>query len=238
MYRRFGAPSASVVGRHAAFSSVALERAMSLTRPSIDHPATAPKAGEKLEDSDPRVCWREYWDFAKHRPYYHNLITNEVVPNPPQGMPTRFGKHWVSQGYDVDHDGKIQETTPEVADTHKAKKGLKGKLAVYGAGGLLLYLIVHNICLAIIFGALYIFNVDLISVAKEYGLGLSKEDKKEATKKTFVGTFITAVALNKMLVPLQLLTTLGMAPFLAARLTPAANTAMAHVTRMRKSVGF
>jgi hypothetical protein len=210
---------------------------MSLTRPSVRHPATPPKAGEQLEDTDPRVCWREYWDFADHRPYYHNLITNEVLPNPPEGMPTRFGKHWVKSGYNVDEAGHVRQPTPE--ETSKtAHKGMKGKLAMYGAGGLLLYLIIHNICLAIVFGALYVFDVDLLTLAKDYGFGFNKEEKKEATKKTFIGTFITAVAFNKMFVPVQLVTTLAMAPFLAARLTPFANVAMGYVTNMRKAAGF
>ena len=238
MHRIVAAHSPAVLGRHAAFSSVALERAMSLTRPSVRHPATAPKAGEQLEDTDPRVCWREYWDVAAQRPYYHNLTTNEVVPNPPEGMPTRFGKHWVTKGYNVDDLGHVREPTPEDLQKNAHSKGMKGKLAMYGAGGLLLYLIIHNICLAIVFSALYVFDVDLLTLAKDYGLGFSKEDKKEANKKTLIGTFITAVAFNKMFVPVQLLATLAMAPFLAARLTPFANVAMGYFTTMRKAVGF
>ncbi|SCU67877.1 Protein of unknown function (DUF1279), putative [Trypanosoma equiperdum] len=115
--------------------------------------------------------------------------------------------------------------------------GLKHKLAAYGAGGLLLYLIVHNILLAIIFFTLYFLHIDVVAYARSYGFKVGKEDGTSEAPSTDVDSgngkgekkypsFWTALALsillNKLLVPLEVAVTVVLAPRLVPRLQPIA----------------
>lgn len=92
----------------------------------------------------------------------------------------------------------------------------KKQLAAYGATGLLWYLIVHNVFLACVFSCIYFLNIDLVSLARSYGFHVNSDEGKipETEKKrrpSVWQTLITAIVLNKLLVPVQILVTIGTA---------------------------
>jgi hypothetical protein len=98
---------------------------------------------------------------------------------------------------------------------------LKQKLAAYGGGGLILYLIIHNACLLSVFVCIRFLGIDVIGAARSWGFHV-----KSSENTNVFGAFITAVLLNKMLVPLQLFVTILMAPKFVPVLQPlAANLA-------------
>lgn len=123
---------------------------------------------------------------------------------------------------------------PPPEGTDPAKMTMKQRIGLYGTAGLVLYLIIHNILLACIFITLYVFEVDLVSIARGWGYELKflpggkhtpKEESEEAAAveeisndPSIIATFITAVALCKLVVPFQLTITLALCPTLAPRL--------------------
>jgi len=200
--------------------------AQRLVTPSPQFPAT----GEgPANSSDPAVVWREYWSAEHVRPYYHNLATNETAWTVPVGFPTRYASFHKREGCTLDADDRV--VTAVVADApggtvreaqaqpQAAAEGssLKKQLAQYGAGGLLLYLIIHNISLATVFLLLWVFDVDLVGKIKAMGIYVPGGDKPHSG---IVATFILAVGINKTMVPVQVLATLGLAPRFVHRLQP------------------
>ncbi|CUG06477.1 GPI-anchored surface protein, putative [Bodo saltans] len=213
----------------------ALDAAKRIARPSADHPATG-AAENVLSLSDAAIEWREYWSPEDEQPYYHNIKTQVVTWDVPEGFPTRFpAHHKFNENFKIDSNGRVQAASTD--KTNEAVQGaslsLKQKLALYGSGGLLLYLIIHNICLTFVFVSIYFLEWDLVGVAQSYGFNIKKShgsadvDASGATdtkrKGSFLGTFVTAVLLNKMTVPLQVVATLGLAPRFVPLLTPIAN---------------
>lgn len=216
--------------------SPALDAAERLVNPTPATPATGPPG---LAPDDPRVVWREYWSVADEAPYYHNLKTNEVTWFIPEGFLTRFPNfHAANDELVVGTDGRVTravegEEAPSTPSVQKALT-LKQKLALYGSGGLLLYLIIHNVCLFTVFVSIYVLEIDLVGFARSYGFNIKKssdigDDQKR--KPGFLSTFFTAVLLNKMTVPGQLLLTLLLAPRFVPTLQPFANRAIPALKR-------
>lgn len=90
----------------------------------------------------------------------------------------------------------------------------KKQLAANGATGLLWYLIVHNFFLACVFSSMYFLNIDLVSIARSYGFHVSSDEGKsreaeKVNRPSFWKTLITAIVLNKLLVPVQVVVTIG-----------------------------
>ncbi|KAK7199648.1 hypothetical protein NESM_000009900 [Novymonas esmeraldas] len=209
--------------------------------PSQEFPATWSE-DEPLAPSDPRVHWREHYSLDAEKPYYQNVRTMEVTWKIPDGFVTRFPRLYASSGYRVDANGAVFSSTastgltpPEAAAAATAPAAgagvktltLKQRLAAYGAGGLLWYLIVHNISLAGVFACLYIFRIDLIGLARSYGFDVKRSDEvvvSEKKRPPFWKTFVLSIILNKMLVPLHLLVTVTSAPLLVPRLEPIARS--------------
>ena len=234
--------------RHCALQSAALSAAERIANPSQATPASGP-AGGVLSPEDPRIVWREHWCVAKKVPYYHNMLTNETTWDVPEKFVTRFPTYHkeLNQKVQVQADGTVQylpsdgsvPTTEMPLDM--ANLPLKKKLALYGSGGLILYLIIHNIFLSCVFCSMYFFGIDLVHIARSYGFNAKEAEASsemggdtKAVKKapTFVGTFVTAVILNKMTVPFQLLLTLTLAPRVVPKLQPLANRLIPKLKRM------
>ncbi|KAG5494582.1 hypothetical protein JIQ42_02194 [Leishmania sp. Namibia] len=207
--------------------------------PNQEFPATWSE-DEPLSPSNPRVCWREHYSLDADKPYYQNIHTMEVTWVIPEGFVTRFPRLYASNGYRVDAKGAVfrLSTAPEtpakgttgatVAKEAGVKTvSLKQRLAAYGAGGLLWYLIVHNISLACVFTCLYVFRIDLIDLARSHGFDVKRSDEvpvNEKKRPPFWKTFVLSIILNKMLVPLHLLLTVTSAPLLVHRLEPIATS--------------
>ncbi|GET91373.1 hypothetical protein, conserved [Leishmania tarentolae] len=207
--------------------------------PSQEFPATWSEE-EPLSPSNPRVCWREHYSLDAQKPYYQNIKTMEVTWDIPEGFVTRFPRLYASHGYHVDATGAVfrssggsQTPADGTADTTAAKEAgvkapsLKQRLAAYGAGGLLWYLIVHNISLACVFTCLYVFRIDLIGLARSYGFDVKRSHEvsvNESKCPPFWKTFVLSIILNKILVPLHLLLTVTSAPLLVHRLEPIATS--------------
>ncbi|RNE99292.1 hypothetical protein TraAM80_08261 [Trypanosoma rangeli] len=227
-----------------------VDLALRVINPCREFPAT--QVGVELPDhSDPCVLWREYYSFDHCRPYYHNLLTNTTTFELPSGFMTRFALFCRRQGHHVDGETRVYRQTAAEGSGGSDKGAPEGpggeggspvppgeggslttkqKLAAYGGGGLLLYLIVHNILLACIFFSLYFLHVDLVGVARSYGFRVGSDktesddggnaavDKRKSP--SFWATLGASVVLNKLLVPLEVAATLMMAPVLVPRLQP------------------
>ncbi|KAG5470438.1 hypothetical protein LSCM1_01682 [Leishmania martiniquensis] len=207
--------------------------------PSEEFPATWSE-DEPLSASNPRVCWREHYSLDAEKPYYQNIETMEVTWDIPEGFVTRFPRFYASSGYRVDARGAVFRSSAApgapadgTAGAAVAKEAgvkavsLKQRLAAYGAGGLLWYLIVHNISLACIFTCLYVFRIDLIGLARSHGFDVKRSDEvavNEKKRPPFWKTFVLSIILNKMLVPLHLLLTVTSAPLLVHHLQPIARS--------------
>lgn len=240
---RFGSSSSSSATNSVSDSASgvlpAVDLAQRVTNPSPAFPASW-SVDEPLPPDDPRVVWKEYYSLAEEKPYYHNVNTNETTHDIPEGFVTRFPKLYKRSGFTVDENGAVHRggggdgdaETVDEQRTAGAKKKLTGKqkLAAYGGGGLLWYLIVHNVCLATIFSLLFFLKIDLVAVARSYGFNVKvkrSEQVDEISKPTnrsppFFKTLVLSVVLNKLLVPVQLVFTLATAPFLVHRLEPIA----------------
>ena len=115
---------------------------------------------------------------------------------------------------------------PAGGDATEGKKttagplGLKARVAAFGGAGFLLYLIVHNTSLFIVFTMMYVFGFDLVALAKSYGIAIPSS---LGAGGGLFANFLVAVALNKTLVPVQLVITIALAPRFAPMLQPAAS---------------
>lgn len=226
--------------------------------PSSLFPASWGK-DEPLVPSDPRVCWREHYSLDTQRPYYQHVQTMEVTFDIPEGFVTRFPRLYMTNGFRVDERGAVHRITSEgnasgaggagdngSSDTAVKQRGgsgvksmtLKQKLAAYGAGGLLWYLIIHNISLACVFTCLYVLRIDLISLARSYGFNVKMEsaDVDPNRRPSFWKTLVLSIVLNKLLVPVQLLFTVTTAPLLVHRLEPFAATLFPKMKAIVQSV--
>ena len=103
-----GVTSTDAVGTRKMWTTP-LEAATRLVDPSAAHPATGATSvtpseldASKSASSDaanspggvPREQWREHWDLESKRPYYHNLVTNELSWNRPVGFDSRFAFYY------------------------------------------------------------------------------------------------------------------------------------------------
>lgn len=211
--------------------------------PSQEFPATWSE-DEPLAPSDPRVLWREHYSLDQEKPYYQNVKTMEVTWQIPEGFVTRFPRLYEANGYRVDAkgavfraagDAAVQESAPASGEAATGVKDmtLKQRLAAYGAGGLLWYLIVHTVSLFGVFACLYVFRIDLIGIARSYGFDVKRSSDMQLSENhrpPLWKTFLVSIILNKMMVPLHLLVTVFTAPLLVHRLEP---IAAAVLPRMR-----
>lgn len=215
--------------------------------PDADFPATWSK-DEPLDPSDPRVSWREHFSLEEEKPYYENVATGEVTYDIPDGFVTRFPRLYRRNGFQLNERGAVfhdrpgsSSSAPSAEGTVEGQRGagtmktltLKQKLAAYGGGGLLWYLIIHTFCFSVIFSCLFFLRIDLVSLARSYGFnvpqrGSRKEDmdlvenELQRRRPPFFKTFVLAIILNKMIAPIQMAFTLATAPFLVHRLEPVA----------------
>ncbi|AIO00934.1 hypothetical protein LPMP_320470 [Leishmania panamensis] len=220
--------------------------------PSQEFPATWSE-DEPLSPSNPRVYWREHYSLDAGKPYYQNIKTMEVTWDIPEGFVTRFPRLYASNGYRVDERGAVfrPSTTPEAPaagtpGTTVAKEAgvksvsLRQRLATYGAGGLLWYLIIHNISLTCVFACLYVFRIDLIGLARSYGFDVKRSDEvavNEKKRPPFWKTLVLSIIFNKMLVPLHLLFTVTSAPLLVHRLEPIATSLFPKIAGFVRNFG-
>ncbi|KPA84539.1 hypothetical protein ABB37_01078 [Leptomonas pyrrhocoris] len=204
--------------------------------PSQEFPTTWSE-DEPLAPSDPRIVWRELYSLDAEKPYYQNVKTMEVTWDIPDGFVTRFPRLYKSNGYRVDERGAVfrSQATAAAVDDTATKPGaktdgvnaltLKQRVATYGAGGLLWYLIIHSISFFGVFTCLYVFRIDLIGMARSYGFDVKRTADvpvSENKQPPFWKTFVVSIVLNKMLVPAHLLITVTTAPILVHRLEPIA----------------
>lgn len=216
-------------------------------QPSQEFPATWGE-DEPLAPSDPRIAWRELYSLDAEKPYYQNIKTMEVRWEIPEGFVTRFPRLYEANGYRVDERGAVFSAATDATDGSASAAGgptaggaatalpgaktdgvkaltLKQRMAAYGAGGLLWYLIVHSISFCCVFACLYVFRIDLIGLARSYGFDIKRSTEvavMENKRPPFWKTFVVALVLNKMMVPAHLLITVTTAPFLVHRLEPVA----------------
>mmetsp|Transcript_36198 Transcript_36198/g.42309 ORF Transcript_36198/g.42309 Transcript_36198/m.42309 type:complete len:247 (-) Transcript_36198:256-996(-) len=123
---------------------------------------------------------------------------------------------------------------------------LKQKLALYGSGGLLLYIIIHDIFLFFIFTGMYVMGLDLVGVATSYGFNVihahddspsegtattAEGTNAEGKKPSFFATLLTALVLTKLFAPIQLPLTLLLAPRFVPLLEPFANRVIPKIKR-------
>ncbi|CCW62712.1 unnamed protein product [Phytomonas sp. EM1] len=192
---------------------------------------------ESLSSVDSLICWREHYSLEHGKPYYHNVETNETTFQIPEGFATQFPLYYSKNGFHVDRHGVVHHlsnvTSTESNDnglnisSGRSSLSLRQKLTAYGAGGFLLYLIIHNIGFAIVFTCMYFFSIDLPGLARSYGFNISDKKNdvvqgKKHERSPFWGTFLLSVVLNKILIPLHLAFTIGVAPLLVHRLEPIA----------------
>ncbi|EPY28388.1 hypothetical protein STCU_03991 [Strigomonas culicis] len=210
--------------------------------PSQAFPTTWSDA-EPLAPTDPRILWREHFSLADDKPYYENIKSGEVTFQIPDGFVTRFPMLYQRSGYTIDERGAVHATEGAAASVSgkpdgsttaagtdpNAKKHVttRQRLAAYGGGGLLWYLIVHNIFLTTIFSCIYFLRIDLVAVARSYGFSVKRsEEVKEVSdvrkRPPFFKTLLLSIVLNKMMVPIQLAFTVATAPLLVKRLEPIA----------------
>uniref|UniRef100_A0A7S1PJZ6 WW domain-containing protein n=1 Tax=Neobodo designis TaxID=312471 RepID=A0A7S1PJZ6_NEODS len=203
-------PSSSV---RRVLSSESIDAARRLTNPNREYPATGEAPAPDANAA--RVMWREHWDLLERKPYYHNLVTNETTWRMPAGFPTRFTEFYSQLSEEHAHG---MRTADHLNAAHAAatsgtpipKRTLQQRLADYGPSGFALYFIIHFVGFLLCY-ALLAFGVDLGSVA--HSLGFEVASSSAGTKGA---TIMGAIALNKLLVPLQILLTVALAP----RLTP------------------
>ncbi|CCW70544.1 unnamed protein product [Phytomonas sp. Hart1] len=203
----------------------------------IQFSSTKNNEDESVSSFDPLIYWREYYSLEHAKPYYHNIQTNETTFQIPKGFPTQFPLYYSKNGFNVDGHGVVhhlsKSTTTEGngngSNTQNGSSGLslRQKLAAYGAGGVLLYLIIHNISFVVVFTCIYFFHMDLPGLARSYGFNISdkKNDTVEGKKNErspFLRTLLLSIVLNKILIPFHLALTIGAAPFLVHRLEPIA----------------
>eukprot|EP00796_Vickermania_ingenoplastis_P013368 gene13368-9196_t len=188
--------------------------------PSQQFPATL-SDHEPVPPSDPRVLWKEHFCSEKQQPYYHNIATDEVTFQVPNGFVTRFPLFYKRNGFEVDASGAVRRDDSQTNTASESPQGTpashlshKQKLAAYGAGGILWYLIVHNLSLISVFSCIYFFNIDLLSIARSYGFHVPLSDRAGPIggRPSFLKSLLLAIVLNKLLVPVQLLVALASAP--------------------------
>ncbi|KPI89588.1 hypothetical protein ABL78_1253 [Leptomonas seymouri] len=207
--------------------------------PSQEFPATW-SADEPLVPSDPRVVWRELYSLDLRKPYYQNIKTMEVQWEIPEGFVTRFPRLYESNGYRVDERGAVFRSDAPVATAAAVGEAavgpeanidgvrtltLKQRMAAYGAGGLLWYLIIHSASFFGVFTCMYVFRIDLIGMARSYGFDVKRTAEvpvDEDIRPPFWKTFVVSIVLNKILVPAHLLIAVTTAPFLVHHLEPIA----------------
>ena len=208
-----------------ALQSIAIEQATRLVHPTPEHPAT----GDPVKDpTNPRVVWREHWSLAYRKPFYHNLMTNEVSWDLPKGFPSRFDNYWrqlaTENPKEAERQGVIikdvseatgtlaaaklsTEGAPEVTITRKLT--MKEQIMQYGHIGFILYGIIHFGMLFCVWMAIYM-GLDLGSVARKLGFNVDTEKKQ-----SLMATLVVAIAVNKIFVPVQIASTLYFAPRVA-----------------------
>jgi hypothetical protein len=195
-------------------SSDAMDAAQRLIDPTAKHPATGAEAA--ANSADPRVLWREHWDLLERKPYYHNLITNVTSWDMPSGFPTRFARYYARLKEEADRVGidtpehARAKRVAEVSGSELPKRTLQDRLQDYGPSGVALYTIIHFVGFISAFALLW-YGVDVGAVARKFGFDVSPTTG--ASKGTI---FLGAVAINKVMVPFQILLTIALAP----RLTP------------------
>ena len=208
---------ASTVGAsswlRSAFTTESLEAARRITNPCVETPATgeAPAADPK----SPAVIWREHWDLMERKPYYHNLVTNEISWSMPPHFPTRFPEYYGRMSEEYKHgmrtaDHEISHQAAMTSATPIPSRSMREKLIDYGPSGLALYTIIHFAGFVLCYSLLW-FGVDLGSMAHAMGF-----DVVSSSSGAKGATFLAAVAMNKLLMPVQILMTLAIAP----KLTP------------------
>lgn len=192
------------------FHSLALEQAMRITTPSPRHPATGasdPAGSTEVtaRPADPAVVWREHWDVEFERPYYHNLVTNEVRTTLPEGFPTRFLFYFQRNKGGLVHE----ESDAGKAPAHATRaKTMKERIKDYGMAGLLLYGVIHFGMLGIIFTVM-MAGVDVRGLLKSIGIDIGNRLKGD---NSLMAVWLVAILVNKVFVPLQLIATLSLAP--------------------------
>lgn len=139
--------------------------------------------------------------------------------------------------------------TTNVDATTGKPLSLKKKLALYGSGGLLLYIIIHDIFLFFIFTGMYVLGLDLVGVARSYGFSIIRpaadgaaaagaEGEEQKRKPSFFATLLTALILTKLFAPIQLTLTLLLAPRFVPLLEPFANRVIPKVKRVLSRLPF
>lgn len=204
------------------FHSRALEQAMRITGPCPEHPATgSPIAADDLSASHPppTLHWREHWDPQARKPFYHNLVSNEVTWDVPSTFPTRFGWHYDRceledpQLFSTTAAGRARNAlgSDALGTAAVARKPLtwKERIYNYGTAGLIVYGVVHFGMLAIIIGIIWM-GVDLSAVARQLGFNV----QPGAT--SIMATVVVGIAVNKIFVPIQV----GLTIYLAPRCAP------------------
>jgi hypothetical protein len=186
------------------FHSLSLEQAMRITAPSVQHPATG--AAPKADPHDPTVVWREHWDVEFERPYYHNLVTNEVRTTLPEGFPTRFLFYYERKHGGVKHEASDAGAVPQ----HVTRaQSVKARIKEFGLAGFLLYGVIHFGFLGVIF-LVMLSGVDLTGILKSLGF-----EAHRVNGKSIWALWLAAVVTNKIFVPLQALLTVALAPRVA-----------------------
>lgn len=200
------------------FHSLALEQAMRITSPSAKHPATETlassegKGGKTInEESNPANVWREHWDVEFERPYYHNLVTNEVRTTLPEGFPTRFLFYYQKHKGGVVHEPSDAHKVPQHATRAKS---MKERIKDYGMAGLLLYGVIHFGMLGIIFGTM-VAGVDVQGAMRRIGIDVGASLRSKDGKPSMWKLWLLAVVINKVFAPLQVLATISLAPRVA-----------------------
>lgn len=187
------------------FHSLALEQAMRITSPSAKHPATGEPVAPGSPTTDPAVVWREHWDVEFERPYYHNLLTNEVRTTLPEGYPTRFLFYYQKNKGGVVHEPSDAGKAPEHATRAKT---MKERIKDYGLAGVLLYSVIHFGMLGTIF-LIMMAGFDVRSALKKIGIDIGNKLKGDSS---LWAVWLVAILVNKVFVPLQLVATLTLAP--------------------------
>eukprot|EP00759_Apiculatamorpha_spiralis_P019282 PhF_6_TR2538/c0_g1_i1/m.4310 len=168
---------------------------------SMDPTKTIQRAEYILGSKEGGVVWREYWDVDSRKPYYHNIKENRVTWDMPDGFETTYPEYYAT---------KITSSTGGSPGGSWVPKWLS-KVQSYGPGGMILYGIVHFGMMGVIF-VLLLLGVDFTSVAAWFGITLPQGG-------SLFATWVLSVAINKMFVPLQVMTTLSLAPKYAPMIT-------------------
>jgi hypothetical protein len=235
--RSWKSTTATPASEHSGAVLPGVDLARRAVLPSQSFPATWSE-DEPLAPSDPRIVWRELYSLDAEKPYYQNIKTMEVRWEIPEGFVTRFPRLYESNGYRIDERGAVFRSATTTTTANKGVAGkpdskgngvktltLKQRMAAYGAGGLLWYLIVHSVSFCCVFTCLYVFHIDLIGMARSYGFDIKRSAEVTVTENKqppFWKTFVVSLVLNKMLVPAHLLITVTTAPILVHHLEPVA----------------